>query len=207
MPVVTAIKRKSRLRGAVLFRVFIDEVFAFSLSDLELSNSGIRVGQELSEGQIGEFRAEAKESKAYALALRYLGVRMRSRRELADYLAGKGCEPAEIEVAIGRLEGLGLVDDLRFGRAWIADRQAVRPRSRLRLAQELAAKGVARDIAEVALRDMAPESELESLKQLIQRKRRLSGYADERKLTAYLQRQGYRWDLIKEALEVSSELD
>jgi len=39
------------------------------------------------------------------------------------------------------------------------------------------------------------------LRKLIERKRRLPAYRDQQKLTNYLMRQGYRYDLIKEALE------
>jgi regulatory protein len=204
MPVVTAIKRQKRM-GSNRFNVFLDEVYSFTLSDLDLSMSGLREGQELSTDEVEKYAQNAKEAKAYALALRYLGIRVRSRRELTEYLNRKNCAGDEIEVALERLEGLGLVDDEAFAAAWIADRLAVRPRSRMRLAQELAAKGVARDIIDVALEEIEPERELETLKGVIERKMRSTGYEDRKKLVAYLQRQGYRWSLIKEALEQLGE--
>lgn len=199
MPTVTDIKRQRRVESN-RFNISVDGVYAFTLSDLDLSMSGLRVGQELTAEEVEGFAQKASEAKAYALALRFLGVRVRSRRELADYLIRKGCEPEDIEAALERLVELGLVDDRRFAEAWIADRQAVRPRSRLRLAQELAAKGVAREVVEAALQEIEPDQEVEALKNLIQRKQKLPAYGDERKLVAYLQRQGYRWGLIKEAL-------
>jgi len=113
----------------------------------------------------------------------------------------KACERNEAELALARLEGLGLIDDLKFAQAWIADRQAVRPRSKIRLAQELAAKGISRDVADQALAAVDLESEVVVLRKLIERKRRLPAYRDQQKLTNYLMRQGYRYDLIKEALE------
>jgi len=169
--------------------------------------SGLRVGQELEVADVERFAQKASEAKAYGLALRFLGVRLRSRRELLDYLDRKGCEREESEAALERLEGLGLVDDERFADAWIADRQAVRPRSKLRLGQELAAKGIAREVVDVALRKLEPEEEVGTLKALIRRKQKLPAYKDERKLVAYLQRQGYRWGLIKEALGDLGEVD
>jgi len=201
VPVVTDIKRQRRV-GSTRFNILLDGEYAFALSDLELSNSGLRVGQELSAHEVEEFRGQAGEAKAYALALRFLGIRQRSRRELMDYLVGrKDCDHDEAEAALERLERLGLVDDLRFAQAWIADRQAVRPRSKIRLAQELAAKGISRDVADQALAAVDLESEVVVLRKLIERKRRLPAYRDQQKLTNYLMRQGYRYDLIKEALE------
>lgn len=201
MPVVTDIKRQRRV-GSTRFNILLDGEYAFALSDLELSNSGLRVGQELSAHEVEEFRGQAGEAKAYTLALRFLEIRLRSRRELLDYLVvRKACERNEAELALARLEGLGLIDDLKFAQAWIADRQAVRPRSKIRLAQELAAKGISRDVADQALAAVDLESEVVVLRKLIERKRRLPAYRDQQKLTNYLMRQGYRYDLIKEALE------
>jgi regulatory protein len=117
-----------------------------------------------------------------------------------DYLDRKDCERSDSEVALDRLEKLGLVDDKHFAEVWVADRQAVRPRSKQRLAQELAAKGIDRLVIDEVLNDIDPEREVLALKDLIVRKQKLSGYSDERKLLGYLQRQGYRWGLIKEAL-------
>jgi len=202
--VVTAIKRQARARSN-RFNIFVDGAYSFALSDLDLSMSGLRVGQELEAADIAQYAQKANEAKAYALALRYLGVRVRSRRELTDYLTRKNCAQDEVEVALERLEGLGLVDDRAFAAAWIADRLAVRPRSRMRLVQELGAKGVARDIIDLALEEIDPERELQTLKVLLERKRRTSGYGDDKKLVAYLQRQGYRWALIKEAMEQLGE--
>lgn len=206
MPRITDIKRQKRV-GSTLFNIQLDGSYGFTMSDLDISLNGLRVGQELTEEEVEQFAASAKEAKAYALALRYLSVRVRSRRELLDYLKRKDCEAGDIESALDRLEGLGLIDDLKFAQAWIADRMAVRPRSRMRLAQELAAKGVAREVAETALAELEPEKELAKLKSLIARKRLSSGYQDENKLLGYLQRQGYRWSLIQEAMrEIDDEI-
>lgn len=206
MPLITDIKRQKRI-GSTRFNIHIDGSYAFTMSDLDVSMSGLRIGQELTAEQVEKYSQSANEAKAYALALRYLGVRLRSRREILDYLKRKDCVESDIEVALERLEGLELVDDLKFAQAWIADRMAVRPRSRMRLSQELAAKGVARDVVDTALQELEPDTEVATLRALIERKKRSSGYKDEKKLLGYLQRQGYRWSLIQEAMQGIEEVD
>lgn len=203
MPVITDIRRQRRV-GSNRFNVLLDGTYAFTLSDLDLSMSGLKIGQELDVSEVEQYSQAADRAKAYALALRYLGVRLRSRKELQDYLKRKDCEREEIENALERLEELGMVNDATFAEAWIADRMAVRPRSRMRLGQELAAKGVARETVNIALQNLEPEREIDTLKALIERKQR-SGYVDDKKLIGYLQRQGYRWSLIKEALDQLGE--
>ena len=203
MSVITDIRRQRRV-GSNRFNVLLDGAYAFTLSDLDLSMSGLKIGQELDVSEVEQYSQAADRAKAYALALRYLGVRLRSRKELQDYLKRKDCEREEIDNALERLEELGMVNDAAFAGAWIADRMAVRPRSRMRLGQELAAKGVARETVNIALQNLEPEREIDTLKALIERKQR-SGYADDKKLIGYLQRQGYRWSLIKEALDQLEE--
>ena len=55
-----------------------------------------------------------------------------------------------MEAAIGSTAGL--LDDVRFAKAWVAGRLAVRPSGAVRLRRELQQKGVLRDIVEEALR-------------------------------------------------------
>jgi regulatory protein len=196
---ITAIERRMR-HGRASFDIFIDGELAFGLSDLDLSMSGLRIGQQLTQAEVAAFQGEAKSSKAYGLALRYIGVRVRSAKELRDYLVRKGCADEEIVTATDRLKELGVVSDRVFAEAWVADRQALKPRSKRRLAQELGAKGVASDIVTDVLASFDSDAETEVLISLIQRKRRSASYADDQKLSAYFQRQGYGWAQIKEAL-------
>lgn len=203
MPRITDIKRQKRSTDR--FSVYIDGAYRFALGDLELSASGLRVGSELSLEQVEDWQAEAGQSKLYAKALNYLSYRPRSRREVADYLKRQEAEPEQIERILAELQRLRLVDDTQFARSWIDNRQTLRPRSRRRLEQELMAKGLASDIILQALTELEPESELKTLVELAEKKRRLPQYQQTDKLMAYLGRQGYSYDLIKKALARLSE--
>lgn len=196
---ITDIKRQKRNQGC--FSVYADGKYSFTLTDLELSSSGLRTGQELSADEVAEWQKQGGRGKAFALAVRYVGLRPRSRREVADYLRRKGFSAEESEAAQSRLADNGLLNDRDFAQAWVTNRLALRPRSRRRLAQELAAKGVERDDLEAALGELDQESELGALVQVIEKKRRLPQYAELEKLKAYLGRQGYPYDLVKAALE------
>ncbi|HUD11725.1 MAG TPA: RecX family transcriptional regulator [Candidatus Saccharimonadia bacterium] len=199
MHVVSDIKREPRTRGR--YGVYVDGVKAFDLSSLDLSTCGLRVGSQISEEGLAEFEALAESSRAYELAIRFLGVRPRTMYEMKQYLSRKDCPQASIQEALQKLNSAGLLDDDAFSASWIANRQALRPRSKRMLEQELIAKGVSRESIATALRQIDGESELEALVQLAQRKHQMSQYRDRNKLTAYLARKGYRYELIKMALE------
>lgn len=197
MPLITDIRRQQK--RADRYAVYIDERYAFSLPDLELSGSGLRIGQELSDGEVADWVRQAGEGKAYDLALKYLSYRMRSEREIGDYLARKGYG-AEAGRVVERLRDMRLLDDRAFAAAWVAERQTLRSRSKRMLEQELMQKGVAREVIQGVLAEMSVEEQDKTLDDLIARKRRLSQYQDQEKLMAYLARQGFTYEQIKKAL-------
>lgn len=204
MPKITDIKQQKR--STERFSLYIDGRYSFSLGDLALSNSGLRIGQELSGDEVERWQSQALEAKAYNAALGQLSYRRRSRRELADYLKRKEYDEKISASVIRRLEDLGLIDDAAFASAWIADRQLLRPRSRRTLQTELIKKGIERDAIADALSQISEDSQLDALTDLIERKRRQSAYADPQKLMAFLARQGYGYDQIKKALARLDEL-
>ncbi|HSX00862.1 MAG TPA: hypothetical protein VLF67_01355, partial [Candidatus Saccharimonas sp.] len=112
MPVITAIRRQQKRTDR--YAVYVDKQYRFSLPDLELSASGLRVGDELTEAEIAAMQRQAGESKAYDMALRFLSVRVRSVREVRDYLVRKGSDPDEAAVIVQRLETTGCLDDQAF---------------------------------------------------------------------------------------------
>jgi regulatory protein len=198
VPVITDIKQQKR--NEARYSVYVDGRYAFSLSDLDLSNSGLRLRAELTQDQVEWWQAQSLESKAYAAALRQISLRRRSERELSDYLKRKEYEPDTITSVLERLRDLGLMDDAAFASAWIADRQLLRPRSRRTLEQELMQKGIAREIIRDALAELDEDAQADVLMNMIERKRRLSQYQDPQKLMAYLGRQGFGYEEIKKAL-------
>lgn len=204
MPKITDIKQQKR--STERFSLYIDGRYSFSLGDLALSNSGLRIGQELSGDEVERWQSQALEAKAYNAALGQLSYRRRSRRELADYLKRKEYDEEISASVIRRLEDLGLIDDAAFASAWIADRQLLRPRSRRTLQVELMKKGIERDTIADALSQVSEDSQLDALTGLIERKRRQSAYADPQKLMAFLARQGYGYDQIKKALARLNDL-
>jgi regulatory protein len=198
MPVITDIKQQKRTETR--YSIYLDDTYGFSLSDLELSGSSLRVGQELSEQEVQAWQEQSVEAKAYHLALGYVSYRPRSRREMSDYLRRKDYAPEAIERVIQRLEEYRFIDDVEFAAAWIRHRQSLRPRSRRALETELLQKGVDRDVIRAALSKLGDEGQEQMLIDLVAKKRQQSRYQDPDKLMQYLVRQGFSYDQIKKAL-------
>ena len=78
---------------------------------------------------------------AFERALEALGHRERTTAELGEWLAARGFEPAEVEVAIERLIEAGALDDERFAARFAEDKRELRGWGPERIRGALAARG------------------------------------------------------------------
>ncbi|NIR44860.1 MAG: regulatory protein RecX [Gemmatimonadetes bacterium] len=90
---------------------------------------------------------EETAARAIDAALNYLSYRQRTRLEVRRKLLERGFDEETVEGAMGRLENVGLVDDVAFIGAYVRDRVAHRPMGVRRMASELYVKGIPRDEA------------------------------------------------------------
>ncbi len=81
-----------------------------------------------------------------AFALKLLGLRNHSRKELERKLLKKGYGTQSIEETMEKLTSRGVLDDLAFGMELIRSRSRRRPSGKLKIGAELRKKGVAEAI-------------------------------------------------------------
>lgn len=195
--------------------VMVDGVYRFSLDIYQIADLGIKVGREYSEEELVELETESQFGKLYARALEYTMLRPHSAREIRDYLYRKtrttkvrnrktgevrdraGVSQELADRVFQRLLDKGYIDDEKFTRYWVENRNLTKGASRRKLQAELRSKGVEGAIIDRYLMDSERTDENE-LQKIIAKKR--ARYPDEQKLMQYLARQGFGYDDIKAAL-------
>ncbi|HKU18959.1 MAG TPA: RecX family transcriptional regulator [Candidatus Saccharimonadales bacterium] len=197
---ITAIKQQVKRAGR--YSIYVDDKFAFGLSEAALVEQGLASGQVLTEARLRELQKAADLDKAYNNALRYVAMRPRSEWELREYFRRKGVdEDAGAQIA-ERLRRLGMLSDLSFARSWVTSRRLLKATSKRRLQLELKQKHVPDDvIGQVLAEDETDERT--TLRELIAKKR--ARYPDDQKLMHYLARQGFNFDDIKAELAAGEE--
>lgn len=195
---ITAIKQQ--VKRADRYSIYGDSKYLFSFSEGELLASGLRIGQELDQESLDVLRDKAIIDKAYDRTINLVSRRPRSEWELRDYLKRKEYESGVQDEVINRLRERGYVDDADFARRWVENRRLLKSTSKRRLSQELRQKRIADDIIKEVLENDETD-ELEVLKELVEKKRKQTKYQDNLKLMQYLARQGFSYDLIKEAIK------
>jgi regulatory protein len=195
---ITALKGQPRNRARVV--VYLDGLKAFGVT--KVLAAGLAVGQRLTDEEIENLRHDEAEEDAYQRALRLLGLRPRSERELRSYFDRHRFAPEIQEKVLARLGELGLVDDRAFARMWVEDRQAFRPRSARALKAELRQKGVEAEAVEAALE--GANDEQAAYQAALKAARRLRGLPREifrRRLGSALARRGFDYEVIKPIVE------
>ena len=130
---------------------------------------------------------------AFDRSLLILAGRPHSAAELSRKLRQRGHEDKEVEAAVRRLRELGYLDDRAFAESLVGWRS--RTRGRRAMASELAARGVAREVAAEVLAAVDPDAEVEAARKLAEQDRDNPARAASR-----LRRRGFSESTIRTAL-------
>ena len=200
--IISAIEPQARHPDRV--NVYIGGEFAFGLSASVALDRRIQVGQDLSEQESRALLEAEAANKATEAALRLVSYRARSELELRQRLARRGFPPAAVDAAITRMHGWNYLDDHEFARQFVESRESHRPRSSRMMKRELASKGIdpgtAERVVEAAQIDDYAVA-LELARKWVPRIRREDSDTQRRRLTGYLQRRGFSWDVVRRVLD------
>jgi regulatory protein len=127
--------------------------------------------------------------------------------ELRRALIKKGEPAADVDAAIERLRGAGLLDDASYARQLARSKALGAGQSRRRIAQELARRGVARSVGDEAIAAVFDEEVVDedgNIERVARKKMKtlakLDSQVQRRRLYAFLARRGYDVDAINEVV-------
>jgi regulatory protein len=154
-------------------------------------------------------KVEREKRSTYERALDMLEARARGVEELRRLLVKKGEPVADVDAAIERLRESGLLDDANFARQLTRSKALGAGLSRRRIQQELAKRGVERDIGAEAIEDVFEDEgvdEAAAIERVARKKLRMLTKVDDatrkRRLYAFLARRGYDNDHIQRVLRL-----
>ena len=113
MKKITEIKEAKK---STRFNVFTEEGFAFSLSAKGIFECKISAGKVFSEEEFERIKRYAEDEKTFSEAVRLLGYRDFSEKELLRRMRRDGTDGTK---AVEKLVELGYIDDERYARGLI----------------------------------------------------------------------------------------
>jgi regulatory protein len=185
--------------------IFADGEFLIGVGAETLIAFGLRTGDEITPEVLRSLQKTEEELGAKNAALRFLSTRPRSIREVRDKLREKEFGDEEIAKTLDELARAGLLNDDAFARIYIRNARVVRPAGKVLIRQKLVLLGVPKEIIDTALAEefSAEEHEVDAakaavgfLKKASAARRKEEPFKLKQRLTAFLLRRGYTWDVV-----------
>ena len=138
-------------------------------------------------------------------ALKLLGYRANTERELREKLANKKYPPEEISPALEKLVKIGLVDDEKFATNYVQAKLSINRRGPRRIYFELIQRGVAKEIADQATKTVSKDEELAIAQSLLQSRQKqwtkLEPLTKKRRAIGLLSRRGFSSSILSQLLK------
>lgn len=190
------------------FNIYVDrgngEEYGFSVDQDVLIEFQLRKGTQYSEEELKEILHKDEIKKSYNMSLNYLSFRMRSEKEIKDYLISKSYQVEIVDIVITKLRNNHYVNDMEFAKAFVRSRIKSSTKGPLMLRQELQKKGISETNIQEGLKEFRIEKQLEVAMYFAEKnkgqKKGLSEYQVKQKIGQALIAKGFSLELVKTAL-------
>lgn len=195
----------SRTKNKKRINIEVDEEFAIAIEEGTLIKFNLFVDQQVTKEKLREIKRLDIEEYGFRKSLDFLSRRLRSEKEIFDYLnrrielEDEDLKNEFINNIIARLEENKYIDDKEFAHFLITSRVKSGKKSRKEIEKDLIKFAIDKDIYEELLKkEYTQAKEIEIIKHLVQK--RLSNKSEKQKIIEYLLRKGFPWDLVKRSL-------
>ena len=184
--------------------LLLDGEYAMTADSDFVAFSGLCDNMILDDEALADLQGKVNARRAFNKASDLLALRDHSEKELLQKLRQKGFADGA-EEAMEKLKSYGYLDDSRFALRFAQELQRVKHYGKKRIEQELYRKGVSRDVVSDTLEQLSFDED--ALTALIERRylRQLDTEKGVQKTVAALQRMGYSFGEIRDALQKVQE--
>lgn len=207
MGIITKIAKQQN--NSSRYNIFINDQYSFSVDEDVLVKFRLKKGMELDEFIFSEIQYEDEIRKAYHMAIKYLTKRMRSEKEVREFLLEKEIKEPIIQEAIHKLYEYKFLDDEEYGRAYVRTKMNTTDKGPELIKMELGQKGLSVEHIEKALLEYPEEKQLENGRKLaekyMKKRTKESNRLMMQKIEQQLLRKGYPSQIIPIILEEAKE--
>ena len=160
--------------------------------------------KEVDAKQLEQIQQENEIYQLYTVALNYLKIKMRSKKEVATYLKQKQMDAKKIEQVLEILSRQGYLQESIYADAFVHDRMVLSMDGPLKIADELRKNEISDEEIDRALTCFSEELEQEKVQNYIQKQLRInkrkSSTRLKQKLKMDLERLGYHASIYQSEL-------
>ena len=189
--------------------IYIDGEYLLTVDEIFWFSCGLVSGDEINEEELTAFEEAAGSRRAFNSALNSLDYRDHSEKEIRAKLLRKH-DADYVDEAVEKLIELDLVNVERYAENYARELFERKKFGKMRIKSELRAKGISADIANAAVEELFEEEEPDNVQRIVDiiGKRYYNRMNDEvgrKKVFSALQRMGYSFSDIREAMSEFSD--
>ena len=189
--------------------IYIDGEYLLTVDEVFWFSCGYISGDEINKEELTAFEEVAGSRRAFNSALNSLDYRDHSEKEIRAKLLRKH-DADYVDEAVEKLIELDLIHDERYAENYARELFERKKFGKMRIKSELRAKGISADIANAAVEELFEEEEPDNVQRIVDiiGKRYYNRMNDEvgrKKVFSALQRMGYSFSDIREAMSEFSD--
>lgn len=184
------------------YKITLDDNSTITTYDDVILNQNLLFQKTIDIEKLNELTKETKYYENYNKAIKYISIKMRSEKEITEWLQKKEISEAEIVKIKRKLKETGLLNDEQFCKSYINDRFHLNNCGPEKIRKELEEHQINSKYIENHLKEISNEEISEKLTKLIQKKiehnHSHSNQMLKQKITTELMAQGYDKEIIQE---------
>lgn len=138
------------------------------------------------------------------MSLRYLNFKMRTEKEIKEYLHRKDFSDEDISYALNKLIEYKYINDFEFAELWVRDRYRLLNHGRYRIKNDLIKKGVSKEIIDEKINNFfSEENEENKIEELYYKKNPKNHKLTPKELNSicnYIFRKGFPGGLVRKTV-------
>ncbi|MDY6226418.1 MAG: recombination regulator RecX [Clostridium sp.] len=209
MNVITKIEVQKRNKDRS--NVYIDNDYAFSLSNELVYKEGLKVNEKIDIERIKTIAKEDNYIKCKTTALRIVEKSYKSEKELVDKLILKGYDNESINKTINVLKEYNFINDENYVKMYVKDK--LKQVGKKKIKYDLAKKGISDKIIDEEIYNIDSEYEKNTAYNLAIKKyntiakREADRFKLSQKLYRFLLSKGYSYDIVSSVVKEITKVD
>ena len=182
------------------YNIYLDNGEVITLKESVITENELLLKKEINEELYNKLIIDNRIYELYEVAIKYINVRLRSIKEIKDYLLKKEKDTNIVNIVCNRLIKNGYLDDEIFTGAYIKDKLNFTTMGDYKLKKELERLGVESNIIEEHLSNIDNNLLEERIKKIIDKdirnNKKYSGINLKNKIYNHLLSQGYSSSIV-----------
>lgn len=187
-----------------MYQVFFDNGDKVDINEELILKNELLIKKEVTEDDLQRIVKDNEKYIAYNYSIKYISIKMRSKKELKEFLKKKNINDAYIDEVIVMLEKERYLDDLRYAECYVSDKIHLSTDGPNKIKMKLKEHEISDEDISYALKLFKLEMQKEKIDKLIEKQinsnRTKSSYMLKNKIITYLLNLGYQKEVIMSSL-------